>query len=455
MAINPVFNLQWHLTTRCELKCRHCYLRGRNRSSANELDLDQCCQVIDSFVHAAVVLDARPTVDLTGGDPLLYQHFWELLDYLRKKNVQISILGTPDKLNHFTAKQLKSYGAMDYQLSIDGLEEKHDWLRHKGSFAKNMEAFGLLKQYDISTGMMYTLTRHNRDDLIPVMNLAAEMEHRAFAFDTVSPVGPEDGCQSLMLSPLEFRQIYKEYLQESKRLGEKGYRTVFTRKNHLYALIMEEENRLKPIESDRTTYFMGCPIGKGLIINADGSVLCCPRIPIEIGRVPQEEILDILLYSDMLTKFRDRSNHRVCGNCSLFQYCRGCRASAWGVSGDIFGPDPYCWKQVEAQDVETPLSTDEGEESIQPSQEQSYENGRKIMSIYYGWDYQPRPKYDANVQQILGRAWRDLEFRKQLLTDPEEACQQAGIEVSDTILFELGRIEFDSIYDILADTTNQ
>jgi radical SAM protein with 4Fe4S-binding SPASM domain len=312
-----------------------------------------------------------------------------------------------------------------------------------------MKAFALLKQYDIPTGMMFTVTKHNREDLIPIMNLAAGMGHRSFAFDTVSPVSPADECRELMLTPLEFRATYKEYLEEARRLGQQGCETVFARKNHLYALIMEEEGRLNMIESDQMTYFLGCPIGKGLIINSEGTVLSCPRIPIAIGHVPEEEILDILLYSDLLTRFRDRANHHACGSCSLFQYCRGCRASAWGVSGDFFGVDPYCWKERRPQRGEGVPAMLDSAQSGRPSEGNGYENAREIMSIYYGWDYEARPKYDPQLQEILGRALRDVEFRQRLSVDAAKACDDYDYKVSDIILFELGRIEFDSFFDLL------
>ena len=443
MALNPTFNIQWHITNRCGLRCRHCYLRGRNKALPTELGLDQCRQVVDSFVRAAATLRAQPTVDLTGGDPLLCEHFWELFAYLREKKIRVSILGNPCMLNASTIERLKAGGLHDYQLSIDGLEKNHDWLRKKGSFAANMAAFQLLKEHQVSSGMMFTLTRRNRNDLLPVMRLAAELGHRAFAFDTLSPVGPKDECEKIMLSPLELRDTYKQYLAESQRLGLQGYKTVFTRKNHLYALIMEEKGLLHKVQSDQTTFFMGCPIGKGLIINSEGSVLPCPRIPIPIGNVPESEILDILLHSELLTKFRDRKNHRVCGTCSLFQYCRGCRASAWGVSGDIFGPDPYCWKSHQTENTAP---------APEPAEPDGSKRMEEIMGIYYGWDYQPKLKYDPRFQEILGRALRDKTFLKRLTADPAGTCRDYGYPITERILFELGRMEFDSFFDILKES---
>lgn len=35
-----------------------------------------------------------------------------------------------------------------------------------------------------------------------------------------------------------------------------------------------------------------------------------------------------------------------CGNCELLYYCRGCPAVAYGASGNYYGADPQCWKEV-------------------------------------------------------------------------------------------------------------
>ncbi len=449
MASRPRINLQWHITDKCGQSCRHCYLRGRNRNRADfpdDLPPEECYAIIDNFEASVERLGAIGSIDLTGGDPLLYGHIWDVLRYIRDKDLSVSILGNSYELNDSSAKMLKELGLRDYQISIDGIEENHDWLRKRGSFADSMRAFALLEKYDIQTGMMFTLTRKNKDDLLPVMRLAAQMRHHCFAFDVVSPTGKDDEIRDVMLSAQEFREVYLKYLMESERLAKKGYPTIFVRKNALHFLILEEENRFYPVKSDTYTIFSGCPIGKGLVVCADGRVLPCPRIPITIGYVPEDNMADIILHSEFLNKFRDRENFSKCSKCSLFQYCRGCRANAYALTGDSFAEDPYCWKKVDSNDDVNRSSR----RKLHFGQDcRLSEEERNIMGVYAAWHFKERLKKSAVFQEIIGRVLRDVIFRNEIEQDIEGTCRKYNYRVSDVMLYELSRVEFGSYFNML------
>ncbi|MGR3317662.1 MAG: radical SAM protein [Candidatus Anammoxibacter sp.] len=133
-------------------------------------------------------MSARPIFYLTGGDPLARPDFFKILSYLHKKNVPIKIMGNPHRLSHEIIKLLRAHvGVESYQLSLDGLENKHDWCCGKGSFKKTTDAIKLLKHCDMPVIVMFTLTQENVCDLPAVFELCCKLEVTKFAFARFAP----------------------------------------------------------------------------------------------------------------------------------------------------------------------------------------------------------------------------------------------------------------------------
>jgi MoaA/NifB/PqqE/SkfB family radical SAM enzyme len=76
----PRFSVQWHLTAVCRNHCKHCYMDRNNRT----LSLDECKKVVNDFKQVLSKWGAEGRVYLSGGDPLLYPHFFEVFHYFRE-----------------------------------------------------------------------------------------------------------------------------------------------------------------------------------------------------------------------------------------------------------------------------------------------------------------------------------------------------------------------------------
>jgi MoaA/NifB/PqqE/SkfB family radical SAM enzyme len=142
---NPTFSIQWHLTTKCEQRCNQCYLFNSKQASSeiageHLVTLGKLKNIADDHKHTCQRLGATPRVSLTGGNPLLHEHFWELLDYLQKIGIKAHVMGNPFGITDRIAKRLVSHGVTKFQLSLDGLERTHDALRKTGSFKATDQA---------------------------------------------------------------------------------------------------------------------------------------------------------------------------------------------------------------------------------------------------------------------------------------------------------------------------
>ena len=104
-------------------------------------------------------------VSFSGGNPLLYPHFKELYRAAADRNLATGILGNPatkDVLEELIEIQHPAF----YQVSLEGLKEHNDYIRGEGHFDRIMEFLEILRDLNIYSMVMLTLTRDNLDQVI-------------------------------------------------------------------------------------------------------------------------------------------------------------------------------------------------------------------------------------------------------------------------------------------------
>lgn len=341
------FILQWHVTGKCDMNCAHCYrfTDTFRQEAENELGYEDCIKVLDDLSDTMQTLGLTCRINFSGGDPLLRGDFFDLIKYARKKDIAVGILGNPTHVDFETAGKLKEAGVMRYQVSIDGMEETHDMLRRKkGSFQDALRAIDVLEKAKIRSVVMFTLSKTNAKDLIEVIKMVAG-RCSFFDFSRMVPIGHGEDLKDQMFKPEEYRKILLEVFELYKSLSGENCKTRFGRKEPLWALLEYELGVLKDLPGNKKLIYGGCSVGMNeLSILADGTVYACRRLPLEIGRVPEQKISDIFLESEKLNEMRDVDKIEKCMGCEITQFCRGCRAVSYAVCGDYFGRDPQCWK---------------------------------------------------------------------------------------------------------------
>ena len=339
------FKIQWNLTDKCKNQCKHCYIADAADKPATELSFSDCLKVLEDIEKTINNWGIAGRISFTGGDPLLRKEIFDLIERVSEKKIEVRILGNPEHVTQQTAQKLKSLGVTSYMLSLDGLEKTHDFLRGKGSFNRTLKAIKILNSASMHTLVMFTLSKRNADELIPVIDLVAREKVAEFNFSRLVPVGRGARFAKELIEPDEYRKLLIKVLEEYSRLKDRGHDTVFGRRESLWNLLYQEMGVLSPSKEDKKTIFGGCPIGaSALTILTDGTVYPCRRLPVKIGKVPEQRIEDIFVKSAELNKMRAVEKMQRCGRCDLIQYCRGCPAVAYATSGSYYKSDPQCWK---------------------------------------------------------------------------------------------------------------
>jgi radical SAM protein with 4Fe4S-binding SPASM domain len=184
--------LELQITDACNLACRHCYIGDGKRS---ELAPEQARALLDEFQEMQGL-----RVLITGGEPLLHSRFDEINEmlpgfFLRK------VLFTNGVL--LSRSMLKSLKVDEIQVSIDGLEEAHDYVRGAGSYARALDAVrnALDAGFDVSVATM--VHRRNLADFEKMERLFRELGVKDWTVDIPVLAGRLKENLDLLISPEE------------------------------------------------------------------------------------------------------------------------------------------------------------------------------------------------------------------------------------------------------------
>ena len=322
------FYFQWHLTGRCNLRCRHCYY---DREPA-EPGVDEILAMLDAIrTFRCREALGRARLQIAGGEPLLSPHLFLVLEWAKAEGLPVRILSNGLLVDRAAARALSGAGCNLVQLSLDGLEQKHDEWRGPGAFAAVRAATRFLREAGIRVTWAMTLASRNLDDLPDVLELASHEADR-FAFSRLVPCGTARHEPPEPLSSEETARAFRTVWDFRRR----GTSLELPLRDPLWQLFFSHD-RPSP-------YAGGCSAGyNGICLEADGSVFPCRRLPLLLGNVLRDDLGSLWRHPTMQA-LRDRDRLRgACGRCLNRWRCGGCRAIARGIGGDAFGPDPQCF----------------------------------------------------------------------------------------------------------------
>lgn len=321
---SPAFTLQWHITQACDLHCRHCY----DRSDRSMLTLDAALRILDDLDGFCTGKHVKGQVSFTGGNPLLHPDFSAIYRAAADLGFSLAILGNPaprKRLEELISIQRPGF----FQVSLEGLPEYNDYIRGSGHFERVMDFLDLLRDLDVYSMVMLTLTRDNLGQIIP---LGERLRGRtdAFYFNRLARVG--EGASLELPAKQDYVAFLEDYLTASKENPVLGL------KDNLINVLLHHKGE-EP--------FGGCTgFGCGAAFNflsllPDGEVHACRKFPSAIGSVNTQSLAQIY-DSDMARRYR--SGCAECLPCLLRPVCGGCLACVYSHGLNVFEQkDPFCF----------------------------------------------------------------------------------------------------------------
>lgn len=92
------------------------------------------------------------------------------------------------------------------------------------------------------------------------------------------------------------------------------------------------------------TMTKGCLAGTGVaFISHRGEVFPCGYFPVEAGNIRRDHFQTVWQESPLFAELRDPDLlEGKCGICEFKRVCSGCRARAYGMTGNYLGEEPFC-----------------------------------------------------------------------------------------------------------------
>lgn len=336
--------VQWHITDKCQLKCKHCYI---GESPNREMPFAQIEKVLLNLQLFADKYNYCYEFYITGGDPLLHNDWPQVFSLLKKNNLRYSIMCNPGSINDETLNLLVDNNINSIQFSIDGLESNHEFLRGEGSFKLLITAIDKLKQKKIKSALMFTLYDYNADDLPRVMKMADAMGIDRFSFDLGISIGSSLENQLDMIGTMRLQKVLSKYIDDKTELKRNGTHTFFEEKCNLLNKIRMSRGQFSCPDSREHMIYDGCQIGlTSFVIDVNGDVLGCRRLSNSVaGNILKTSFEDIWFNSSILKKQRCKiSEKEKCKDCETRNWCQGCEAyeTAQALHNQS-KKEPYCY----------------------------------------------------------------------------------------------------------------
>ena len=318
--------MSYNVTRECNMKCSHCYINATEKKLENELTTAEAKNVIDQ-IHQV----SSPLLILSGGEPLLRNDIYELIEYGTKKGLKIGLGSNGYLIDDAVAKKLKDAGIATVSISIDSsIPAQHDEFRGvAGAWEKSVNACKALRNNGILVQVNTTLTHDNYNQIDDIMTLAESIGVENFHLFFLVPTGR--GVKLTDISP----EKYEEMITNT-------FAKVHKHKLNVKPSCAPQFMRIaQGMGLDMRQWVRGCLAGMHYCrIYPNGDVTPCPYLPIKLGNIREQSFKDIWFNSEVFKNLRDLNTLKgKCGACEFKTLCGGCRARAYGLSADFID---YC-----------------------------------------------------------------------------------------------------------------
>ncbi len=321
----------YNCTSRCNLRCLHCY----SSSGACHGDSELSTRQARSFL-ALLPQVGCPVVLFSGGEPLLREDLFELLGEAKGLGLR-TVLSTNGTLIDARAAERLAEAAVSYVgISIDGREEFHDKFRQKkGCFAAAMRGIESCRQAGLRTGLRFTITAENAEQIEAAFDIAADSGTRRICFYHLIRSGRAVELEDQALSSQQTRRVVETIIDKTDDFVGRGVvDEVLTVGNHAdgpFILVTMERQQREGLEQARRllTAAGGNRIGQGIVcVGWDGQVYADQFWRnYSLGNVKDRKFAEIWTdeQEPVLAKLRNRDEFadERCLVCKWFYLCKG------------------------------------------------------------------------------------------------------------------------------------
>ena len=373
----------WETTAGCNLECIHCRrITVADQLLPQDLSTQEAFDMIDE-----ISAFAKPIFILSGGEPLFRRDIFDIARYATDAGLIVALATNGTLIDAAVAMKIKESGIRRVSISFDGADAPtHDIFRGKGAFDRALRGINHLKDVGMPFQINTTVAKHNVHQMPETLAFAKSLGAAALHLFLLVPVGcGVEIADDQMISSEEYETVlswmYDAEMQggiELKATCAPHYfrvarqRQAEDRRNGVVHTQLDSMQRQRhagrtdkvnghpgghPGRTGMNAMTKGCLAGTGVsFISHRGEVFPCGYLPLEAGNIRQQPFQEVWEDSPLFAQLRNPELlGGKCGVCEFINVCSGCRARAFGVTGDHLEEEPFCTyvprKLIDAQEV--------------------------------------------------------------------------------------------------------
>lgn len=310
LKIHTLSYLFWECTSGCNLNCLHC----GSDCSKNHIGASMS---LDDFLYAVDTIPGKSknmTVVLTGGEPLLRTDIELCGMEIRRRGMRWGMVSNGylyDREKHIS---LLNAGLGALTISLDGLEENHNWLRNSNdSFVRADAAIILAASSSrLNFDVVTAVNQKNIHELPLIFQYLVSRGVRAWRLFTIIPIGRAKNRKELFLNDSQFKELL-DFISMKRKQGAIDIKFSCEGYTGNYELKVRD-----------SFFFCRAGINIGSILS-DGSISACPNIDRKFiqGNIYRDNFFEI--WQNKFETFRDRSwtGTGKCEKCTEYKECLG------------------------------------------------------------------------------------------------------------------------------------
>lgn len=434
----------WELTMNCNMRCKHC---GSSCSGPrpDELTTDEALALCDSLARLGL-----KKITLSGGEPLTRPDWHLLVKRFTDNGVRTNIITNGWYIDAEIIRKAKESGCLNFGISIDGLEDTHDFIRKQGSFARIMNALDLLREENMPAAAVTCVHGKNIDQLPQMKEVFISKGVKQWQLQAAIPMGNLLERQDWLLQPEDCDRII-DFAYENT---QEGRIKVHLADDLGYFNLKEIENRkMTSNREDATGIWVGCQAGKRVVgVRSNGDIIGCLSIRddhmIE-GNIRQTSLEDLWNRPGAFSWNRDLRKENMTGFCRICTYAADCLGGCSGTKHirykTLLENKSCSYRIAVEKERRTIMEMNDPAELVKKGREMMENEDFQLADIYIARALENTPN-NTELLNLLGFINYNLENfpeceeynRRVLRIDPQNAYALKGLGIC---VSKRGRVE--------------
>jgi radical SAM enzyme (rSAM/lipoprotein system) len=256
----------------------------------------------------------KTTLALTGGEPLLRKDLEQCGREFYKREFPWGMVTNGYAMTQSRFEDLVASSLASITVSLDGLEDSHNWLRGKtDSYTRTLHTIEFAVKTDrLAFDVVTCVNQRNFTELENIRDLLIRMGVKKWRLFNIFPKGRAKDNPLLDVTNDQFRNLM-EFIKQTRREGKitPNYGC---------------EGFLGSYEGEARDYLFFCRAGINVgSVLADGSISACPSLRGDYiqGNIYRDDFVDIWQNRFQVMRNRNWTKTGECETCNAYKWCLG------------------------------------------------------------------------------------------------------------------------------------